>query len=74
MAFGPDGNFYVAQGKGSDPHKDASVIFQFSGVPAKGGSTLKFLGPSKGDLLQFAGPFDDSPEQIIGIYTPFVEA
>jgi hypothetical protein len=50
------------------------VIFQFSGVPAKGGSTLKFLGPSKGGLLQFAGPFDDSPEQIIGIYTPFVEA
>jgi hypothetical protein len=30
MAFGPDGNFYVAQGKG------ASVIFQFSGTPAAG--------------------------------------
>ena len=49
MAFGPDGNLYVAQGKDADPHKDphidASVIFQFSGTPAKGGSTLKFLQP-----------------------------
>ena len=51
MAFGPDGNLYVAQGKDADPHldlvahEDASAIFQFSGAPAKGGSTLKFLGP-----------------------------
>jgi hypothetical protein len=45
MAFGPDGNFYVAQGvdKDYDAHKDPSVIFQFSGTPAKDG-TLKYLG------------------------------
>jgi hypothetical protein len=56
MAFGPDGNFYVAQGKDPDPHKDQDVakdldarkdpsaIFQFNGTPAKGGSTLNYLG------------------------------
>jgi NHL repeat len=45
MAFGPDGNFYVAQGvdKDHDARKDPSVIFQFSGTPAKDG-TLKYLG------------------------------
>ena len=38
MAFGPDGNFYVAQA-----YKKASAILQFVGAPDKGASSLKFL-------------------------------
>ena len=38
MAFGPDGNFYVAQA-----YKKASAILQFVGAPGKGASSLRFL-------------------------------
>jgi sugar lactone lactonase YvrE len=38
MAFGPDGNFYVAQA-----YKKASAILQFAGAPDNGASSLKFL-------------------------------
>jgi sugar lactone lactonase YvrE len=38
MAFGPDGNFYVAQA-----YKKASAILQFAGATDKGASSLKFL-------------------------------
>jgi sugar lactone lactonase YvrE len=38
MAFGPDGNFYVAQA-----YKKASAILRFAGAPDNGASSLKFL-------------------------------
>ncbi len=39
MAFGPDGNFYVAQA-----YKGASAILKFSGAPAKGSPNLNYIG------------------------------
>jgi hypothetical protein len=38
MAFGPDGNFYVAQAD-----KDVSAILQFNGALASGSYTMTFL-------------------------------
>jgi DNA-binding beta-propeller fold protein YncE len=39
LAFGPDGNLYVAQA-----HQANSLILQFAGAPASGGSGLKLMG------------------------------
>ena len=59
MAFGPDGNFYVAQGKASDPNV-ASVIFQFSGAPAKRRRDPEVPGAVRDECL-FSGTFAPLP-------------